>query len=83
MKWLKNLFSEKINEDPGISEIAIRAAEIQTRIAALRSSIERTEKSNKNTQASTQSMVAAEQPQVEPKTTSADALKAKLLGKKL
>lgn len=83
MKWLKSLFGESEVEDPGLSEIAVRTAEIQARIAAFRSSYPWSEEPNKTTKTQTQPMVAQEQPKINTKTEEMDAIKAKLLGKKL
>lgn len=83
MKWLKSLFGETYVEDPGPSEIAVRVAEIQARIAAFKSSYPWSEESNKNTKTQPKPLVAPEQPKINTKSAEMDALKAKLLGKKL
>ena len=83
MKWLKSLFGETYVEDPGPSEIAVRVAEIQARIAAFKSSYQWSEEPNKTIKTQSQPVVAQEQPKINTKNAEMDALKAKLLGKKL
>lgn len=82
MNWFKKLFAKETNEDPGASEISIRAAEIQARIAAFRSSYPWSEEPYKNSKAQPQHVVAEEKHPVKNKSQEMDALKAKLLGKK-
>lgn len=83
MNWLKKLFVKEVNENPGASEISIRAAEIQARIAAVRSCNGWDQEPYKNSKAQPQHVVAEEKHPVKNKSQEMDALKAKLLGKKL
>ena len=83
MNWLKKLFVKEVNENPGASEISIRAAEIQARIAAIRSRNGWDQEPYKNSKAQPQHVVAEEKHPVNNKSQEMDALKAKLLGKKL
>lgn len=84
MKWLINLFKVKEDEvHTGPSEISIRVAEIQARIAAIRSRNGWDQEPYKNSKAQPQHVVAEEKHPVKNKSQEMDALKAKLLGKKL
>jgi hypothetical protein len=83
MNWLKKLFAKEANEDTGASEISVRVAEIQTRIAAIRSRNGWDQEPYKNSKAQPQHVVAEEKHPLKNKSQEMDALKAKLLGKKL
>lgn len=83
MNWFRNLFVKEANEDLGASEISIRVAEIQARIAAIRSRNGWDQEPYKNSKAQPQHVVAEEKHPVKNKSQEMDALKAKLLGKKL